>query len=366
MIIHAVTEGMRSFLMKGKNPSGLIHLTIPPTEVDVNVHPAKHEVRFRNTREVHELINQCVAKAMRDQQAAMKMVLFSGDRRSDTTAIPLDSDRAEELPLAMTAPSSPGTVRREDIPLRPVAPPSAIPIASSSRSTRACQPQSLLATAEPLPKTSFQRDKDMASEVAKRPEPQSPTHNLLVIGQFDDLYIFCRNSQGLLVIDQHAAHERLLYEKLRRQYLAASIARQILMFPVTVELSLFQSQLIEKFGEDLDRMGFSIRDFGGNTFIISAIPALAGTTNPRDLFLDILEQFGSESSGSDRGGSLDTVLATMACKAAVKAGTSLSPLEIDKLLSEMAQADLFSHCPHGRPVAKQFTREEMKRWFYRS
>ncbi len=367
MIIHAVTEGMRSFLMKGKNPSGLIHLTIPPTEVDVNVHPAKHEVRFRNTREVHELINQSVAKAMRDQQAAMKMVLFSSDRRSDTTAIPLDSDSAEELPLSMTPPSSPGTVRREDIPLRPVAPPSAISLASSSRSTRACQPQSLLATAEPLPKTAFQQDKDITPpEVAKRPEPQSPTHNLLVIGQFDDLYIFCRNSQGLLVIDQHAAHERLLYEKLRSQYLAASIARQILMFPVTVELSLFQSQLIEKFSEDLDRMGFSIRDFGGNTFIISAIPALAGTTNPRDLFLDILEQFGSESSGSDRGGSLDTVLATMACKAAVKAGTSLSPPEIDKLLSEMAQADLFSHCPHGRPVAKQFTRDEIKRWFYRS
>jgi DNA mismatch repair protein MutL len=357
---------MRSFLMKGKNPSGLIHLTIPPTEVDVNVHPAKHEVRFRNTREVHELINQSVAKAMRDQQAAMKMVLFSSDRRSDTTAIPLDSDSAEELTLSMTPPSSPGTVRRED-PLRPVAPPSSISLASSSRSTRACQPQSLLATAEPLPKTAFQQDKDISPpEVAKRPESQSPTHNLLVIGQFDDLYIFCRNSQGLLVIDQHAAHERLLYEKLRSQYLAASIARQILMFPVTVELSLFQSQLIEKFSEDLDRMGFSIRDFGGNTFIISAIPALAGTTNPRDLFLDILEQFGSESSGSDRGGSLDTVLATMACKAAVKAGTSLSPPEIDKLLSEMAQADLFSHCPHGRPVAKQFTRDEIKRWFYRS
>jgi DNA mismatch repair protein MutL len=367
MIIHAVTEGMRGFLMKGKNPSGLIHLTIPPTEVDVNVHPAKHEVRFRNTREIHELINQSVAKAMRDQQAAMKMVLFSSDRSSDPTAIPVDSYRAEEMPMSMTAPSSSGAGQKEDIPHRPAGPPPAKPLRPGSGSTQACQPQSLLATAEPLPKTAFHLDKDIAPEFPKRAEPQSPIHNLLVIGQFDDLYIFCRNSQGLLIIDQHAAHERLLYEKLRSQYLAAAIVRQTLMFPVTVDLSLFQSQLVEKHSEEIDRMGFSIRDFGGNTFIISAIPALAGTTNPRDLFLDILEQFGSESSSSDRGGGrLDTVLATMACKAAVKAGTSLSLSEIDKLLSEMARADLFSHCPHGRPVAKQFTRDEIKRWFYRS
>jgi DNA mismatch repair protein MutL len=179
------------------------------------------------------------------------------------------------------------------------------------------------------------------------------------------LYIFCRNSNGLLIIDQHAAHERLLYEKFRNQYQSSTIARQMLMFPVTVELSLFQTQLMEKNGEEIDRMGFSIRDFGGNTFIISAIPALAGSTNPRDLFLDILDQFGSENS-SDRGGCLDSVLATMACKTAVKAGTPLSPPEIDQLLSEMAKADLFSHCPHGRPVVKQFTRDEVKRWFYRT
>jgi DNA mismatch repair protein MutL len=168
-----------------------------------------------------------------------------------------------------------------------------------------------------------------------------------------------------LVIDQHAAHERLLFEKLRSQYQAKAIVRQTLMFPVTVELSLFQIQLVEKYGEEIDRMGFSLRDFGGNTFIISAIPALAGTTNPGNLFRDVLEQFGSESSGNAKSGYLDTVLATMACKAAVKGGTALSLEEIDTLLNDMAKTDLFSHCPHGRPVVKQFSRDEIKKWFYR-
>ena len=365
MIIHAVTEGMRSFLMKGKNPSGLIHLAIPPAEVDVNVHPAKHEVRFRSSREIHELIRETVARAMQDQQGAMKMAIFSMHRSSETTAIPFDAEPVDELPgyEPVSLPSPPAAA--EIIPSPPSMATSVKQLAPSPVAAQIFRPQSLLTTAEPLPNPMARQSNQTAPLEKVREEDRPPAHHLQVIGQYDNLYIFCRNSDGLLIIDQHAAHERLLYEKFRKQYQAATIARQMLMFPVTVELSLFQTQLMEKNGEEIDRMGFSIRDFGGNTFIISAIPALAGSTNPRDLFLDILDQFGSESN-SDRGGCLDTVLATMACKAAVKAGTPLSPPEIDKLLSEMAKADLFSHCPHGRPVVKQFTRDEVKRWFYRT
>ena len=365
MIIHAVTEGMRSFLMKGKNPSGLIHLAIPPAEVDVNVHPAKHEVRFRSSREVHELIRETVSRAMHEQQGAMKMAIFSMHRSIETTAIPLDSTLIDEPPVYAPLSLSPPAAAVDDMPSPPASESSEKLLTPSPVAAKLSRPQSLLSTAEPLPKPMARQSHQPAAQGVAREENRPPAHKLQVIGQYDNLYIFCRNSEGLLIIDQHAAHERLLYEKFRKQYQAATIARQTLMFPVTIELSLFQTQLMEKNGDEIDRMGFSIRDFGGNTFIISAIPALAGTTNPRDLFLDILDQFGSESS-SDRGGCLDSVLATMACKAAVKAGTALDSQEIDKLLSEMAKADLFSHCPHGRPVVKQFTRDEVKRWFYRT
>jgi DNA mismatch repair protein MutL len=390
MIVHAVTEGMRSFLMKGKNPSGLIHLTLPPGEVDVNVHPAKHEVRFRSSKEVHQLILDSVAKAMRDQQSTLQMAIFTMSLATEPTAIPFDSAPVDERLSALASPS-PVDTATENIPPRQVPAPSspaekALPTATwtppgararsfaeplqtakpTLEATSPPQPQSLLATAEPLPNTTRWQENLPPHQEATRQHPQSPSHNLLVIGQYDNLYIFCRNSDGLLVIDQHAAHERLLYEKFRNQYQKAAIVRQNLMFPVTIELSLFQARVVEKFGEEIDRMGFSVRDFGGNTFIISAIPALAGTTNPLDLFLNILEKFGSEDNNTDRGGCLDTILATMACKAAVKAGTELSPLEIDKLLGEMAKADLFSHCPHGRPVVRQFSREEIKKWFYRT
>ncbi len=365
MILHAVTEGMRSFLMKGKNPSGLIHLAIPPAEVDVNVHPAKHEVRFRNSREVHELINQSVARAMRNQQEALKMAIFGMHRSNEPTAIPLDQDLADKQQFYQPA-LIPFPANSTEDTLPPLVASTTLQApAPSPGGAKILRPQSLLTTAEPLPNPVTRQNSNISPQEGAREEGRTIAHNLQVIGQYDNLYIFCRNSEGLFVIDQHAAHERLLYEKLRSQYQASTIARQTLMFPVTVELSLLQSQLVEKNGQEIDRMGFSIRDFGGNTYIISAIPALAGTTNPRDLFFDILEQFGGESS-SGKGGCLDTVIAAMACKAAVKAGTTLSSPEIDKLLSEMARADLFSHCPHGRPVVKQFTKDEIKKWFYRT
>ncbi len=371
MIVHAVTEGLRGFLMKGKNPSGLIHLNLPADEVDVNVHPAKHEVRFRNSRDVHTLLSQSVAQAMGEHQLAIKATIFGTDRAVDRTPIPLVSEPFETQPIDLPFIS---TVQDDDF-YRPndnqvdkgiVRPPlpNGQTVATPRPSPTLTQP--LFTTAEPMQQASPEsRNASPPPEISQKTN-QSTNHNLLIVGQYDDLYIFCKTSEGLLVIDQHAAHERLLYEKLRRQYLANTVVRQTLMFPETVELSLFQAQLVEKNEEEIDRIGFSIREFGGNTYIISAVPALAGLTNPRDLFLDILEQFGSENSKGDTGGFLDTILATMACKAAVKAGTALSKQEIDNLLNEMTRADLFSHCPHGRPVVKQFTRDEVKKWFYRT
>jgi DNA mismatch repair protein MutL len=371
LVTHAVSEGLRGFLMKGKNPSGLIHLDLPPEEVDVNVHPAKHEVRFRNSQDVHAFLSTSIARAIGNHQGTLKASIFG--EGATPQRVPVEADTSpfsggashpqsvEEYGMLSRSQKteSPGL----DANSRPVEYPSDFLQAESSPA-----PQSIkappLGTAE-----RNKNDYSIEPQVVKPPKTdtaRSSGHNLLVLGQFDELYIFCRSNEGLVVIDQHAAHERLLYEKFKNQYQENSIVRQTLMFPETVELSLFQSQLAEKNMEAIDKMGFSIREFGGNTFIISAVPALAGTINARELFLDILEQFGSERSSTRHANILDNILAGMACKAAVKAGTALSMPEIDKLLNEMARADLFSHCPHGRPVVKNFTADEIKKWFYRT
>jgi len=139
-----------------------------------------------------------------------------------------------------------------------------------------------------------------------------------------------------------------------------------LLFPESMELSPFQMQLVENNIEELERMGFSISEFGGNSYILSAVPAIAGQCNGSELFLDLLESFGKEGGKRSKGGRLDDILATMACKAAVKSGDELSSIEINALLERMAKADLFSHCPHGRPVLKNFTSDEIKKWFHRT
>ena len=373
MILHAVSEGLRGFLMKGKNPCGLIHLSLPAEEVDVNVHPAKHEVRFRNSRDIHTLLSHSVAGAMQAHQLTMKAAFFGPDRQAPRTVIPTDPTPAFIPPTEVSdngaeLPEEPVNHPQQYRFIPPAAQPTQAikdrPTAAGARAKVPVQP--LLATAEPMQRSSPEALQVPAPQQRQQEEKHPAAHKLIIVGQYDDLYIFCKTSEGLLVIDQHAAHERLLYEKLRRQYLANTVARQTLMFPETIELSIFQAQLVEKNQDELDRLGFTIREFGGSTYIISAVPALAGPANTRELLVDILEQFGSENNKGDTGGFLDTILATMACKAAVKAGTQLSTREIDTLLNDMARADLFSHCPHGRPVVKHFTRDEVKKWFYRT
>lgn len=437
-IAHGVAEGMRNFLMKGRAPIGLVRLALPLGDVDVNVHPAKHEVRFRSSREVHELVRQAVAEAMANYQRTLRLAIFGAGRRAEPSPLPpspqpwgaQEESGEEGLPggpeslvpqpsipegddlAAMAEPPAsqepqPGYQSRAEFhpmvqgmetgpetrPQRPGLAPGHVKIMPVRTLREGHDPASHSPAARPFPTqpppapNAARQDKPLTSPAAPTPLPDLLTdsepltrsrppatsdtpsqqrprqHQLLVIGQFDNLYIFCRSGDELLVIDQHAAHERLLFEKLRRQYAAARVARQTLMFPVPVQLSLLQCRLVEENLDVIDRLGFTVRDFGGNTYVVAAVPALAGRVEPGALFLDLLEQFGGKDS--EGGGHLDTVLASLACKAAVKAGTALSAAEIDRLLDDMAAADLFSHCPHGRPVVKRFSREDIKRWFYR-
>lgn len=388
MIGHGVAEGLRNFLMKGKNPAGLIHLHLPPAEVDVNVHPAKHEVRFRNSRDVHLLISSSVATAMQKEQRRLQTSIFGKSLQQPATALPPEHNQPVESPYfpeedqTPSGPASrpetfwsPADDGKEEQPLyenrQPFKRPAGktTPATTPARSIAAEQPAGKFTTSEPVRPP---HEPAVRSAGAVSPQPasllpkNSAGHGLQVIGQFANLYIFCSNSEGLLVIDQHAAHERLLFEELRRQYTGRSMARQNLLFPETVELTLFQAQLVERHAEELEHMGFSLREFGGNSYLLSAVPALLGQANPAGMLADVLEQFGSESNRRDMGDRIDTILATMACKAAVKAGTALNPQEIDALLNRMAKADLFSHCPHGRPVVKNFSQSDIKKWFHRT
>lgn len=345
---HAVNEGLRSFMLKGRYPAGVIKVDLPPESVDVNVHPAKHEVRFKDNRTIHQIVSNTVRQAMLRTQQPLREHLFSqapsaeaGQEQRQSTPAPLPS-------------------QNESVP-RPTD-----QVGQGSIYELSGQASSPLELAEEQPHL---RVATAADETVHFPATTGTAavqvENLSLVGSFQDLYIFCRNGDNLIVIDQHAAHERLLYEDLRKQYLQGRIASQNLLFPVTLELTVYQSQLVEANLEELENMGFSVRDFGATTWVLSAVPALAGSSSPQDLFLDILERYGSEG-GTAGSGRLEGVLATMACKAAIKSGDVLSDSEIKALLQRMVKADLFSHCPHGRPVVKVFSPVEIKKWFHRT
>ena len=347
MLTHGVAEGLRGFLMKGHTPAGLLHLHLDPADVDVNVHPTKQEVRFRRSRDIHQLIVQAIQHGMHSYQQTLKSSFLAPAPAATT------NQNVYEKPYTPPSPIQQHTVFQEKKEAQAVP-----PIQELRTHTE---------TAEPPPAPSQARQEAKAAP----PQPvfieQHPQgHGLKVIGQYDNLYIFCQSRDGLLVIDQHAAHERLLFEKLKEQFLRGTIARQSLLFPETVELSVADTQKVEQYGDELDKMGFSVREFGGSSYVISAVPALGRHLSPTEMLLDVLEQFGSSESSSRKGSLLEDILASMACKAAVKAGDALPSEEIEALLNNMAKADLFSHCPHGRPVLKQFSDNEIKKWFHRS
>ncbi len=346
---HAVNEGLRSFMLKGRYPAGVIRLDLPPESVDVNVHPAKHEVRFKDSRSIHRLVSSAVREAMLASQQPLREHIFS---------------------QAVSAESAPE--HRHDVqpPAHDFRPPPAAapphPLAQKSIYNASSPPAPPHGLAEEAQNFAANRRFDGPLSPPEDPHPPAvQVENLIVVGSFHDLYIFCRNGNNLIVIDQHAAHERLLYEDLKKQYLQGRIASQNLLFPVTLELTVYQSQLVEANLDQLEAMGFSIRDFGATTWVLSGVPALAGSGSPQELFLEILGRFGSEG-GRGSGDRLEYILSTMACKAAVKSGDALSDSEIKALLERMVRADLFSHCPHGRPVVKVFNPGDIKKWFQRT
>ncbi|MDH3328181.1 MAG: DNA mismatch repair endonuclease MutL [Desulfobulbaceae bacterium] len=348
MVRHAVVEGLHGFLMKGQSPSGVLFLDLPAEQIDVNVHPAKQEIRFRRSQDVHRAIVRAVSKALRAYQEQM---------RSDIFTLPVTSpDRKEEPSLSTgeaevrsSSAASPRPVT-EDAFLRSVN----HPVGQS--------PQA----AEPVPEFHVP---PFSSPVTHRGQDEglADFSGLTLVGQLFNLYLLCERDEQLVVIDQHAAHERILYQQLRSAYQERDIPRQNLMFPAPVEVTLEQAETLEKYGEDIAALGFTLQHFGEETWVIKSVPALVGHLDPAELLLDTLDRTASVSDKKSTGiaARVDALLSSMACKAAVKAGDRLAPEEMLELLVQMQASEYFSHCPHGRPVVRVFSEQDIAKWFHR-
>lgn len=360
MIRHAVRTGMAGFLMKGYQPSGVLLLDLPAEMVDVNVHPAKREVRFRRSEDVHRFLVRETSRAIQAYQDQLRTEIFILPELREHTA-------AQSESAITTAQVGDFFVNQPDNFIWPITAAEDSPFFGASQLSHPPAPQQNTATTPLLLPTAVD-NAHAEQHPASASQPNEISTGLRFIGQFLDLYLLCARQDQLVIIDQHAAHERLLYMELRQSYLQSRMARQALLLPVTVELSPMQMETLEQRQNEVEALGFEIVMFGGTTCLVKALPASLVAVDPAPLLMEILDSLrgmSAREAGQVLPAPIDALLASMACKAAIKAGNRLQPEEIRALLQQMEEARVFSHCPHGRPVLRAFDRREVEKWFHR-
>jgi DNA mismatch repair protein MutL len=363
MMAHAVTEGLSGYLMKGRTAAGALFVILPHEVVDVNVHPTKQEIRFQQPNIIHQRIVSAVRFAMERFQKQSKHSIFGSDKY-------LNDRKTEQVITHKNKETGAANVytlwnRSHNIPAKTGGTGSVAYLPSGKDKTFSPSLYNDSAsTAEPTTPFLQTESEDLVPE------------SLKPIGQFMDLYLLCEARRGeenfLVVIDQHAVHERILFEKLKKQFESKQMESQNLLFPKMLELTPESAEILEKNRKEIREFGIVVEEFGGDNYIIKAVPSVISHLDPEEILAGILTQFSgadySHAEGRKRKDAtrLDDILSSMACKAAIKAGQNLTPLEMQQLLKLMKQSKAFTHCPHGRPVVRMFSAAEIKKWFHRT
>jgi DNA mismatch repair protein MutL len=337
LVQHALREGYRHLLLKGRHPVVVLFLEMAPEQVDVNVHPTKHEVRFRDQSVVHDFIVQTLQNTLRS----------AGSQTTAPTVVRPVAVAVDKGSWPLLAPSGSTTEGLADHSAS----------VAEGRAIYPVEPPEEVCDAQDLP--------DLLS-VASAHEPESYYARLRVIGQFCDSYILCEDQQNLLLIDQHAAHERIGFEKLRAQYRDRGVERQGLLFPLVLDFDHREAASLAEHETELQRFGFELECFGGNSFVLKEIPQVLGDIEAERLIRDVvveLTSFGGSSLVEER---IEQLLVLMACHRVIRANQQLSKAEIDYLLQELDQVDFNGYCPHGRPVVQRLTLAEIERMFKRT
>jgi DNA mismatch repair protein MutL len=357
LVSHALVAGYNTLLMHGRYPAAAVFIDVPPEDVDVNVHPAKSEVRFRRGGAVHDLITRAVNERLRSQTPA-----------SQAPAAPTASS-VDDTMAQMTIALRP---LRGDAPLRlvPTAPVAAAAVESGSPNF---PPPSVyghpLAPASPPVAPTIplrQLSRPSAAWPAPALAPAGFFANLRVIGQAFEGYLLCESGESLVVIDQHAAHERVTFERLRHAYADGGVTRQRLLVPVVVDVGAQAAPVVREHLAALESLGFELEPFGGSSFAVRALPALLGDVDPATLVRDLAEELIEVGRSRRVTQAAESVLARLACHSAVRVGQALGPDQIRALLVAMDRVDFAGNCPHGRPAFITLPRSDLERLFRRT
>ncbi|PZR74815.1 MAG: DNA mismatch repair endonuclease MutL [Chthoniobacterales bacterium] len=317
----ALREGYHTALMKGQFPVTFLFLDLDPAAVDVNVHPAKREVRFRDPAGVREAVVEAIRKT-----------LESGRR---------DWQQQFQKPVPIPSVASPLAPQPQFVE-------PALNYVIPSR-----------AEGDGLHKSPDAWPTESAIDVAKS------SHQFQIIGILNKLYVLMENENGLVLVDQHAAHERILFEELRRRMEEQGVPSQRLLLAQTFELAPRDAEWVERNAATLQKMGIGIEAFGQNAFKIDSLPTFLNVSDPVEFMRKVIDGLKSASNGSSALRLGEDMIAKTVCRHAVKANDPLRYLEVEKLISDLLQCDLPYCCPHGRPTMIQISHGELEKKFGR-
>ena len=370
LLMSALEQAYQNQMTVGRFPSCVLHIQLPPQAVDVNVHPAKTEVKFLREREVFDAVHYAVLSAL--------------GRASGRQELKLPQQKPAQAPAAQAKPqqdffktmdaaqyraqaektAKPAFTAREREWTKTVCEAARIPAADVPKAPEAPRAEQTHTVAEPV-----KHPEQEAPKIAEVP-PAEPVQQTLpiadapwrVIGEALDTYILVQQGEKLLFIDKHAAHERILFEKLKKE--PQPVMAQRLLAPIPAELGREEAACVLENAALFTRLGFGAEEFGDGTLLLREIPE---SIRAEDAAQTVQELAGALLGGNfpDAGAQRDALLHTVACKAAIKAGYHTDPREREYLVREVLTRDDLKYCPHGRPICIELTKGQLERQFKR-
>lgn len=344
IVAHAVRQAYADVLFHGRHPTFVLYLELDPVGVDVNVHPAKNEVRFREQRLVHDFLFRTLHEALAQTRAGLAGLPA---QEPATESMPSYA-MASSPPLAATAPSWPNAFSQSRLSLGVREEPLAGYAALLGESAAPQAPMAFMPQA-PMPEAS---------------EEEAPPLGF-AIAQLKNIYILAENAHGLILVDMHAAHERITYEKLKAGRACSNLRSQMLLVPMNISVSAKEAAAAEEHAEALADWGLELSRSGPSGVVVRRIPALLEGADVAQLCRDVLGELAQHGSSRRLQELENELLATMACHGSVRAGRRLTLPEMNALLREMEATERSGQCNHGRPTWTQLSLPELDKLFLR-
>ena len=377
IIYKAIEDAYKDFTMQHKYPFTVLHIEVVGEDVDVNVHPTKMEVRFHNQQMVYNSIYEAVDQALHEKELIPEVTIDvpkaapKAQAKPEPKAQPKEVIQPEVNKSAKVQPEKASGERdldyfMEQMKKRVMSYPQQNSSAAEKGKSEIFKPQ-----------VQVDRVKEAVASYRAKQAPEQMTlfdgklldkekrANYKIIGQVFDTYWLVEFDNSLYIIDQHAAHERVLYEKTLREMKTREFTSQMISPPVILNLTMQEAQLLRTYMDQFTRIGFEFEEFGQDSYAVRSVPANLFSIAKKELLMEMIDSLSEEVHRRQSSELLDEKIASMSCKAAVKGNMRLSAQEVDALIGELLKLDNPYHCPHGRPTIISMSKRELEKKFKR-